>query len=107
LEQIAGFGVPLENVFILAPDSGTPGAIVVWYPEVGLRSILIEQDDLYTACYDFLRAAGVRRFRTWEELGEAQEREKWEGWDTCADRRRFQQRADEIAEEGSRPNATA
>jgi hypothetical protein len=102
LERIAGFGVPLENVFIIAEDNDALGAIAVWYPEVGLRSIIIEKGDLYTACYDFLREAGVRQFKSWEELGEAQKRERWQGWDTCADWRRFQQAAEEVSQKGSR-----
>ena len=100
MECITAFGVPLKNVFIIADDNDTQGEIVVWYSEVGLRSIIIEKDDLYTACYHFLREAGVRQFQSWRELGEAQKREKWEGWDTCEDWRRLQQKAAELVNKG-------
>jgi hypothetical protein len=102
MQRIEGLGVPLENVFLIAEDNETHGVIAVWYPEIGLRSIIIEKDDLYTACYNFLRESGVRRFKSWDELGEAQQHERWEGWDTCADWRRFQQAAEELNKSGSR-----
>src|SRR5438552_4086556 len=85
--QIAGFGVPLEDLFLIE-DNDALGVIAAWYPEIGLRCIVLENDALAIACYETLREAGVRRFQSWEELGEAQDREKWEGWDTCADYRR-------------------
>ena len=98
-EEIAGFGVPLVNLFLIAEDNDPLGVIVAWYPEIGLRSILLENDALARACYNTLREAGVRRFKSWEELGEAKDREKWEGWDTCADYRRWQQALEELAEQ--------
>jgi hypothetical protein len=100
LQEIAGFGVPLENLFLIGEDNDTLGVIAAWYPEIGLRSIHLENDDLAIACYNTLRAAGVRRFQSWEELGETQDREKWEGWDTCADYRRWQQAAESFRREG-------
>jgi hypothetical protein len=97
LERIAGFGVSLENLFLMAEDDDSLGVMAAWYPEVGLRSIIIENDDLAIACDRFLREAGVRRYQSWEELGEAQGREQWDGWDACADCRRWQQAAEEFA----------
>jgi hypothetical protein len=94
------FGVALENLFLIAEDDDSLGVIAAWYPEVGLRSIIIEDNDLALACDRFLREAGVRRFRSWEELGAAQDREKWDGWDTCADYLRWQQAAEDFAEKG-------
>jgi hypothetical protein len=76
LERIAEFGLPLENLFLIAEDNDPLGLIVAWYPEIGLRGILLENDDLAIACYNTLREAGVRRFKSWEELGEAKDREK-------------------------------
>jgi hypothetical protein len=102
LEQIAGFGVPLQNVFLVAEDDGPFGLPVSWYPEIGLRIMIIEKDELARAVLNFLREAGVRRFNSLEEIGEAKQREKWEGWDTCADWRRLQQAAEELAKKGSR-----
>jgi hypothetical protein len=100
LERIAGLGVPLDNLFLIAGDDEPDGVIAVWYPEMGLRSLVIERDDLARACYDYLREAGARRFRSWDELREAQKRENWEGWDTCADWRRLQQAAEKLAKKG-------
>jgi hypothetical protein len=102
LERVSGFGVPLQNVFLIGEDTDRFAGIVVWYTEIGLREFIFEKDELAIAIYQFLREAGVRRFKSWEELGEAKQREKWEGWDTCADWRRFQQAAEELAKKGSR-----
>jgi len=96
LEKISGFGVPLPNIFLIGKDIDTLGGIVVWYPEIGLREVIVEKDDLAAAIYQFLREAGVRRFKGWDELKEAEKKEQWEGWDTCADYRRQQQAMEEL-----------
>jgi len=99
LERVAGLG-SLQNVFLIAADNDTFGLPLIWYPEIGLRYLIIEKDDLGQAVYDHLRDAGVRRFRSEEELLEAQRIEKWEGWDTCDDYRRMQQAMEELAKRG-------
>jgi hypothetical protein len=100
LERIAGFG-PLRNVFLITKDEDTFGIPIIWYPEIGLRYVIIEKDDLAQAVYDYLCEAGVRQFNSEEELAEAQQREKWEGWDSCEDWRRWQQAAAELARKRS------
>jgi hypothetical protein len=50
LEPTARFGVPLENLFLITEDNDPLGGIVAWYAEIGLRSILLENDDLARAC---------------------------------------------------------
>ena len=104
LERVADLGVPLANVFLIAADNETEGIIAVWYPEIGIRCVVIEDDDLAHAVYRYLHEAGVRRFRSWTELQEAQMTEKWPGWNTCADWRRLQQTAEELAK---RDNASS
>ena len=99
LERVAGLG-PLQNVFLIGEDSDALGGIVVWNPEIGLREFIFEKDDLALGIYSFLREAGVRRFKSWEQLREAEKREKWEGWDTCADYRRIQKAMEEMAKRG-------
>ena len=99
LERVAGLG-PLQNVFLIGEDTDAFGTIVIWYPEIGLRGLIIEKDDLARAVVTFLREAGVRRFKTWEHLREVERREKWEGWDTCDDYRRMQQAMEELAKRG-------
>ncbi len=99
LERVAGLG-SLENVFLIGEDPDALGGIVVWYPEIGLREIIFEKDDLALAIYRFLREARVRRFKSWEHLREAEKREKWEGWDTCDDYRRMQKAMEELARRG-------
>jgi hypothetical protein len=99
LETIAGLG-PLQNVFLVG-DVVTPlASIVVWYPEIGLRYALFENDILANALVESLRQAGVRRFTSWDELHEAMRAEQWEGWDTCEDYRRGKQFADDLASKG-------
>jgi hypothetical protein len=104
LERITGFGLPLENFFIIANDENDPqGVIAFWHPEVGLRGLIIEKDDLARGVYNYLlREAKVRRFKSWQELTEAMYKEKWEGWDTCDDYRRTQQAMDELAKRGKK-----
>ena len=96
LEQVEGLG-PLQYVFLIGEDTDEFGTIVIWYPEIGVRGRIIEKDDLARAVVTFLREAGVRRFKSWEQFREAEQREKWEGWDTCEDWRRIQQLMDELA----------
>ena len=96
LERVAGLG-PLQNVFLIGDDTDSLGGIIVWFPAIGLRQIIFKKDDLAVAIYTFLCEAGVRRFNSWEDLTEAEKREKWEGWDTCADYRRQQQAIEELA----------
>jgi hypothetical protein len=98
-EWVAGLG-PLQNVFLIAADDDTFGLPIVWHPEIGLRYVIIEKNDLAHAVYDYLREAGVRRFKSETELGEAQRREQWEGWNTCSDFRRMQQAMEEVGERG-------
>jgi hypothetical protein len=88
LERIAGFG-PLQNVFLIAKNDDSLGLPIIWHPEIGLRYIIIENDALGQAVYEYLRdEARVRRFKSEQEVSEAMYREKWEGWDTCDDYRR-------------------
>jgi hypothetical protein len=101
LELVSGLG-PLQNVFLIAADNDPSGLPIIWYPEIGLRCLIIENDDLSQAVRDYLREAGVRRFNSTEELLEAQRSEKWEGWDTCADSRRAQQAIEELARRGQK-----
>jgi hypothetical protein len=97
LEQVEGLGVPLANVFLIAEDDDTEGVIAIWYPEIGLRSLVIEKDELAHAVYRYFQDAGARRFRSWQDLQEAQHAEKWAGWNTCADWRRLEEAAVELA----------
>jgi hypothetical protein len=100
LKRVAGFG-PLQNVFLVAEDNDTLGSPIVWYPEIGLRYLIIENDDLAQAVYEYLRfEAKVRRFQSERQVSEAIYEEKWEGWDTCEDYRRTRQAMEELAETG-------
>jgi hypothetical protein len=101
LDRIAALG-PLQNVFLVAEDKGPLASIVIWYPEIGFRGLIIENDALAWAIYDYLREAGVRRFKSDEELAETQRNEKWKGWDTCEDYRRMLQAAEELARRGKK-----
>jgi len=101
LERVAGLGVPLANVFLIADDDEPEGTIAIWYPEIGIRSLVIEKDGLARAVYRYFHEVGVRRFQSWKDLQEAQKTEKWPGWDTCADWRRVQQVAEELARSGN------
>jgi hypothetical protein len=74
---------------------------MVWWPEVGLRYIIIENNDLAHAVFEYLREAGVRRFKSEREVTEAMYKEKWEGWDTSEDYRRLQQSLVELGKKRS------
>lgn len=104
LERITGLGLPLENIFTIADNENDPqGVIAFWHPEVGLRGLIIEKDDLARGVYNYLlREAKVRRFKSWQELIEAMSKEKWEGWDTCADYRRMQKAMEELSKRGKK-----
>jgi len=100
LDRVAGMG-PLQNVFLVAEDNDPFGLPMIWYPEVGLRYLIIERDELAMAVYEYLRdEAKVRRFTHGWEVSEAMVNEKWQGWDTCADSRRHQQALEALANRG-------
>lgn len=99
VERVAGLG-PLQNVFLIT-DNDSYGLPIIWHPEIGFRYLVIERDDLAHAVYDYLREAGVRRFKSEGELLEAQRSERWEGWDTCDDSRRIRQAMEELARRGN------
>jgi hypothetical protein len=101
LEKIAELGVPLEYVFLIAEDDDPLGEIVIWNPEVGLRGIIIEDDQEAAAVFNHLRDAGSRQFKSWDELNEAEKEEKWEGRDTCADYRRRQQTVESLTKKSA------
>ncbi len=102
LERIARLG-PLQNVFLITRDYDSLGLPIIWLPEIGLRYVGIENDDLFRAVYEYLRyEAKVRRFTSEGEVFEAMYKEKWEGWDTCNDYRRMQQAMDELAQRGKK-----
>jgi hypothetical protein len=95
LERVAGLG-PLQNIFLIAEDNESLGLPIIWYPEIGLRYVIIENGDLAQAVYEYLRyEARVRRFKSEREVSEAMYKEKWEGWDTCDDYRRTRHAMDE------------
>jgi hypothetical protein len=102
LDRVAGLG-PLQNVFLLAEDDATFGLPIIWHAEIGLRYLIIENDDLAQAVYEYLRyEAKVRRFRSERQVSEAMYKEKWEGWDTCDDYRRMQKAMDELSKKGKK-----
>ena len=101
LERIAGLG-PLRNVFLITEEDDTFGLPMIWYPEIGLRYLIIENDEMAQAVCQYLREVGVRRFRSEAELGEAQHSEKWEGWDSCEDYHRAHEAVKQPAGRGSR-----
>jgi len=96
-EKVNRLGVSLTNIFIIQDDNETDGEIVIWYPEVGFRTLIIENNAMAAACYGYLRDnVGVRRFKSWDDLSEARWNEKWVGWNTCSDYLRHQQDVEEL-----------
>ncbi len=81
--RLGSVGVPPENFFVLPGDSEGEGLIAFWHPEVGVRFLIIENDALAKACYEYLLVRGARRFTSGDEIGQAAAAEKWPGWDTC------------------------
>jgi len=77
------YGLPPENMFLLPGDSENEGLIVFWYPQIGMRFLILENDALATACYLHLREREARRFDSPEQILSAAAAEKWPGWDTC------------------------
>src|SRR4051812_26055321 len=95
LEQLEGLE-SLQNVFLIGEDTDSFGLPMIWFPEIGLRYLLIENGELAQAVSDYLREAGVRRFKSEREVSEALHNEKWEGWDTCADYVRLKPMLEEL-----------
>jgi predicted Mrr-cat superfamily restriction endonuclease len=101
LHYVAALG-PLQNVFLVGKDNGTLGLPIIWYPEIGLRYAVIENDVLAQAVYAYLRdEAKVRRFDTERQVSEAMFKEKWEGWDTCEDSLRMRRATEALSKKGT------
>jgi len=81
--RLHSMGLPMENMFLITEESENDGIMVLWYPEIGARELLIENDELAMACYAYLLNHGARKFVSWEDFGRALAAEKWPGWDTC------------------------
>jgi hypothetical protein len=97
LERVAELG-PLQNVFLVAGIDDTFALPMIWHPEIGLRYLVIEDDGLAQAVYEYLRyEAKVRRFESERQVSDAMYEERWQGWDTCADYRRMQQAIEEMS----------
>ncbi len=43
LERVAELG-PLQNVFLVGEDNDSLGLPMVWYPEIGLRYVIIKSE---------------------------------------------------------------
>jgi hypothetical protein len=63
-EWFESIGLPLKNYGLISVSGYERGLIVFYYPGVGFRYAIIENDDLASACYDFLRDKGVRMYDT-------------------------------------------
>ncbi len=83
LARLGSLGVPLENMFLLPSESGDEGLIALWYPEIGLRLLILENESLAKACYKHLLDRGNRIFDSCEQLRRTAAKERWPGWDTC------------------------
>ena len=101
VEKLASIGASLENFFLFPierlPWDGDeePAVIGFWIPEIGFRYLILEKDDLARAAKQYLKKRGARVFAPEEDVWEVAFREKWPGWDTCADVVRDRERARE------------
>ena len=93
--ELSSLGIPLKYFF--TEGSPTPGEtegvglIAFWHPEIGVRYLILEKDNLAHACYRYLLKHGARRFGSGNEIWQTAIAEKWPGWDTCADAVRHRQ----------------
>jgi hypothetical protein len=76
-----------EHIFLVisGEESPTGGIPVLWYPEIGVRIKMIEDDDLANAVSAYLFDHGFRRFASMDDLWRAGSTEMWPGWDSCLD----------------------
>jgi hypothetical protein len=81
-QRLHSLGLPIEYMFLITGKSGDNGIMVLWYPEVGARELVIESDELGVACYAYLLNHGARTFTSWEDFRQALATERWPGWDT-------------------------
>jgi hypothetical protein len=81
--ELESLDLPLENMFLLPAESVGWGLIALWYPEFGLRILILEKAEVAKACYEYLLQRGARQFDSMEQILQAAATEKWPGWDTC------------------------
>jgi hypothetical protein len=87
---IASWNSGREHIFLVIDnDDGRPfGLPASWYPELGLRLHLIENDELSKALSAYMVDSGFRQFKSLDDLWLAGKIENWPGWETCLDARR-------------------
>lgn len=90
-ELFQSFQLPIEYFVLVGDPAGRYSLPAFWHPEIGLRTLIVEKDDLANAFEEFLLQQGVRQFATAREFSEAVESEKWPGWNTCSDAIRWAQ----------------
>ncbi len=95
--HLTGGQIPLK-VFYLVGEP-TCRLIEFWLPDLGPRMILMDDNELASACKDYLVRIGARQFRDESEVAQAAEQEQWPGWESNAWRFRPRRRAE--------PGATA
>jgi|SRR6516225_2150333 hypothetical protein len=78
-QRVHSLRLPLENMFLITDNKAEKGIIVLWFPEFGAREWGIENDELWMACFAYLRDHGARKFASWDEFRKACAAEKWEG----------------------------
>lgn len=83
MARLASLGLPLEYMSVLPGASEREGLIGLWYPDIGFRFLILEDEAVAKACYTYLLKHGARRFESYQRLLETAAKEKWPGWDTC------------------------
>jgi hypothetical protein len=83
--ELGSIGIPLDNFFTIPGESEDRGLIAFWYPEIGVRYLILEDNAVAQACYRYLQMRGVRRFLSGDDIVQSSNSEKWPGWDTCSD----------------------
>jgi hypothetical protein len=83
LDRLESLGIPFDKMYLLPSDPEDEGLIAFWYPEIGLRFLILENELLAKACYRYLLERGNRAFNSSEQLLQTAAKERWPGWDTC------------------------
>jgi hypothetical protein len=71
LKWFNAFHLPLDHFGLIGALKSGGGLIAIWMPGVGLRFVVIEDDEFAAQCLNYLEQRGVRHYASAQEMIDA------------------------------------
>lgn len=72
-------GLRLEHYYLVGATL-LESLVACWIPDIGLRALVIEDDELAQACKQYLNRRGARQFTDLGEIYRTAVAEQWPDW---------------------------